>query len=177
MPPASNYATAQDPPRTMLSQIEMEQAENRMTDKFIRKSMGARSHGVTGEEYENRPEANRRIGGMDPRWASPPTRPSGGPAGPPQQAPAPQSEENHMTESFEQTEVITAALVANRIFQHPSDYIKALDDPDCALHTVAISLLSNKRVAGTDRLVYILIICLLSIALTCSLYRINKTTS
>ena len=178
MPYASSYATAQDPPKTMLSELDMQQAGQRMQSKFIRNNRGPLSEGVTGtqEGYSARsdPEMHMRMGGgMDPRWVDPPQRPI------PHESieafrPGLQSRQPEQKAAMQQRGPITAAAIANRIFSRPSEYVAALDDPDSPLHSVAISLLANRRIAGTDRYVYILIICVLAIALTCSLYRINK---
>ncbi len=178
MPYASTYATAQDPPRTMLTDLEMQQAGQAMTNKYIRNNVGPMSEGVTGptENFES-PKQPIRPGGMDPRWADPPMRPplqeGFRPPPPPQ---PPQLDQKTVTAVVKRVPVgpITAASVANRIFEKPSDYVTALDDPDSPLHSVAVSLLANKRIAGTDRYIYILIICLLAIALTCSLYKLNQ---
>lgn len=181
MPYASSYATAMDPPRTMLSEIDMQRAGDRMASKYIRNNVGPMSPGVTGqtEGFQPNPEQEKQMrpGGMDPRWADPPQRPPRSQMEgfrPQEQPPRPKP-----TQQVQQQrkDSITAAAVANRIFQKPSDFVSALDDNDSPLHSVAISLLANRRIAGTDRYVYILIICVLAIALTCSLYRINKQNS
>lgn len=186
MPYAASYATAQEPPRTMIDDIGPGAVQARVANKFIRNQIGARSPGVTGGGDD------RRLGGrmammgmeqeqmmpsraMDPRWADPPTRQrrTGG---------------NNVIEEYDGDDEsgysegsmvsleakITAAAVANRIFGQPSDYISALESKSSPLHSVALSLINNKSVAGGDRFTYILIICALSIALVCCLYRMNR---
>jgi len=164
MPPAASYATAADNPRTMVESTEGNR-ESQIASKFIR------NHVDTSQKTQ---EMYQRPGPMDPRWADIATRPQA----PPQQ---PLITKESFTPAIEivedpseQEQKITAGAVANRIFKQPSDILAALDDTQSPVHNIALSLLSNRSISGTDRLIYILIICALAIMLVCALYKLNQ---
>ena len=63
--------------------------------------------------------------------------------------------------------------VASRIFNDVPSYIEALDDTANPLHNVAISFLETPP-GSCDKLIYIIIIVILSIAIACLLYKLNQ---
>ena len=78
---------------------------------------------------------------------------------------------DNLVESYEQ---MTISKVANSVFPTTSSYINALDNSDNPLYSVARGLLSSGDPASCDKTIYIIIIIILSIAIACLLYRLNR---
>ena len=68
---------------------------------------------------------------------------------------------------------ISIREVASRIFNDVPSYIEALDDTTNPLHNVAISFMETPP-GSCDKLIYIIIIVILSIAIACLLYKLNQ---
>jgi len=64
--------------------------------------------------------------------------------------------------------------VASRIFDSVPSFIDALDDSENPLHKVATSFLENGTPGSGDKIIYIIIIVILSIAIACLLYKFNQ---
>jgi len=78
---------------------------------------------------------------------------------------------DNLVESYEQ---MTISKVANSVFPTTSSYINALDNSDNPLYSVARGLLSSGDPTSCDKTIYIIIIIILSIAIACLLYRLNR---
>ena len=63
--------------------------------------------------------------------------------------------------------------VASRIFNDVPSYIEAIDNSENPLHNVALSFLETPP-GSSDKLIYIIIIVILSIAIACLLYKLNQ---
>ena len=69
---------------------------------------------------------------------------------------------------------ISIREVASRIFASVPSFIDALDDSENPLHNVATSFLENGKPGSSDKIIYIIIIVILSIAIACLLYKLNQ---
>ena len=79
-----------------------------------------------------------------------------------------------MQQVVEDYKTITIQDVAQRVFPSVPAFITALDDDEHELHKVAIGFLSHGTPSSSDKLIYIIIIVILSIAIACLLYKLNQ---
>ena len=140
-----------------------EERDNQVNNKFIRKFKNTRS------EARQQIEARQQMGHQQ--------------MGPHQQMDAQRmisrntgfnndlDYNDNLVESYEQ---LTITAVANSVFPTTSSYINALDNSEHPLHAVARGLLSSGDPASCDKTIYIIIIIILSIAIACLLYRLNR---